>query len=79
MLIDLHYPIQILQCGKKIRTIDANVTSESGSTDYEYKGAIGDDDDTIYIAPNISVPAGYPGNRLILIIAVYFILYEKEN
>lgn len=58
---------------KLIRNIDANVTSELGTIDYEYKGAIGYDGDTIYIAPNISVPTGYPGNRLILTIVVYFV------
>ena len=58
---------------KSIRKIDANVTSELGTTDYEYKGAIGYDGDTIYIAPNISVPTGYPEGHLILGITVYFV------
>jgi hypothetical protein len=52
---------------------DVIAGSDSGTVSYEYKGAIGYDGDTIYIAPNISVPTGYPGNRLILSIAVYFI------
>ena len=59
---------------KSIRNIDVNISSESGVTDYEYKGAIGYDNNTIYIAPNISVPtdAGDPDDPLILVIAVYF-------
>ena len=57
---------------KKIRNIDASVNPEVGYTSYEYNGAIGYDGDTIYIAPNISVPTGYTGNRFILTITVYF-------
>ena len=63
---------------KSIREIEAIIGSDSGSTNYEANGAIGYDNDTIYIAPNISVPEyaddpENPEDPLVLIITVYFI------
>ena len=59
---------------KSVKDIEADISSESGVTDYRYKGAIGYDNNTIYIAPNISVPeyADDPEDPLILVIIVYF-------
>lgn len=57
---------------KKIKRIEASLFSNSGSIKYECNGAIGYSSDTIYIAPNISVPTGDPEDRLILTIVVLF-------
>ena len=60
--------------GLTITKIEAGIMRESGFTGYEYRGAIGYGADTIYIAPNISVPtdASDPDDPLILLIEVYF-------
>ena len=60
---------------KSIRKLDVIAGSESGTVSYEYKGAIGYDGDTIYIAPNISVPTDFGDTEdpFILVITVHFI------
>lgn len=63
-----------LALGKSIRDIEAEIMTLSGTISYAYNGTIGYNADTVYIAPNISIPDNYgdPEDPVILIIAVHF-------